>query len=118
MDEAIQSQAVSNKRKVVALFTEALDFDANGTAEVEIEIPDYQGALSVTALAWSATAMGTATSSIIVKDKISIEYYMSSFISVGDSVQNLVNIHFDESLEASEYEITLHTQGGILLSQR
>ncbi len=113
----LEESSVRNKREVVALFTKKLTFDANGTALVSLDIPDYQGALKLIALAWNAEAIGVTQSTLIVKDKISIEYYMPLFLSVGDSVETLLSIDFDKSLDAGNYQIQITTQGGVVVAK-
>ena len=113
--QAIRDDVTTNKRKVVALFTKELEFNKKGIAEVELEIPDYQGALRLMALAWNKQATGSAKSELVVKDAISTEYYMPLFISVGDKVETLLTVDFDETVESGAYEIRLRTEGGIVL---
>ncbi len=113
--QAIRDDVTTNKREVVALFTKELTFNKNGVAEVALEIPDYQGALRLMALAWNKKATGSAEGELIVKDAISIEYYMPLFISVGDKVETLFTIDFDNTIQPGAYEIRVRTQGGIAL---
>jgi uncharacterized protein YfaS (alpha-2-macroglobulin family) len=116
--DALKDKDIPNKRKVVALFSEVLAFDANGMAEVNLSIPDYQGSLKLVAVAWNDKALGVKESTLIVKDDISIEYYMPSFISMGDSVESLIAINFDTSLEAGVYDISLRTTGGLHIDRK
>ncbi len=118
MAQAIRDDVVSNKRKVVALFTKEISFDKNGVAQVELEIPDYQGALRLMAVAWNKNATGSAKSELIVKDKISMEYYMPLFISVGDKVETLLTVDFDTTVEPGSYTIKVATGGGIVLGAK
>ncbi len=115
--EAIRDGVVSNKREVVALFTKVLSFDDKGVAEVELEIPDYQGALKLVALAWNKNATGSAQSELTVKDSISMEYYMPSFISVGDRVETLLTVNFDNTIQEGKYTIKLSPKGGVALDK-
>lgn len=112
-----KDKSIQNKRKVVALFSDVVAFDENGVAEINLSIPDYQGALGLVAVAWNKKALGATQSSIVVKDTISIEYYMPSFISMGDSLETLLIIDFDKSLEAQKYVVDIYTTGGIKLNQ-
>ena len=114
--QAIRNDVISNKREVVALFTKELTLDENGTAEVELDIPDYQGALQLMALAWNKKATGFAKGELIVQDAISIEYYLPSFISVGDEVETLFTVSFDNTVKEGTYDIRVKTKGGVSFS--
>jgi len=112
-----KDKSIKNKRKVVALFTKVLHFDDNKTSkEVSIAIPDYQGALRIVAIAWNKDAVGASQSEIVVKDPISIEYYMPSFMSLGDKAESILTIKMDKTFEAGRYEVNLRSKGGVLVT--
>ena len=105
LEEALQDKPVANKRKIVALFRAPVLFDKDGKAEVTLNIPDYQGALRVMAVAWSKSSVGSEGSEMLVKDPISPEIYMPRFISVGDKATAHLSVDFDTDAEAGKYEI-------------
>ena len=107
---------VSNKRKVVSLLQDSIAFDSQGKATVTFDIPDFQGALRLMAVAWSANAVGQQEGKVIVKDPISSELYMPSFISVGDKAEIILQSRFDTSVEDGIYQFNVKTTGGITLS--
>jgi len=115
--EVPSDKTISNKNKVVALFSAVLKFDKNGVATIPVEIPDYQGALKLMAVAWSKTAVGSTSAEMIIKDPVSSELYLPSFISVGDEASTLLSVDFDATVPAGEYDITLSTQGGVSLDE-
>ncbi|MEA3456891.1 MAG: YARHG domain-containing protein [Campylobacterota bacterium] len=110
LEDAIQDAVTANKRKVVAIMTQALTFDKDGKAEVVFDIPDYQGSLKLMAVAWSENAVGSQSSDMVVKDSISPEIYMPRFLSVGDRVNSLLTVDFDASAEPGKYRITFRNE--------
>lgn len=96
---------ISNKGKVIALMTQELSFDSEGRAEVELDIPDYQGSLKLMAVAWSENAVGSQSGDMVVKDMISPQLYTPKFISVGDKVESLLSVDFDVGVESGQYQI-------------
>ena len=114
---SIAQTAIRNKRKVVALFTKVLTLDNKGEATVSLDIPEYQGALKLMAVVWSRDAVGASSSELLVKDSISTEYYMPSFIAIDDRVETLFTVDFDEVAKAGEYEIVFGTKGGVTLGK-
>jgi uncharacterized protein YfaS (alpha-2-macroglobulin family) len=118
-DEASNTDAmITNKRKIVALFSDKITFDDTGKGEVELDIPDYQGALKLMAVAWSKDAVGAANSELIVQDPLSVELYMPRFIAVGDQAASLLTVDFDKSMAQGVYHIKLSSEGGIALKEK
>ena len=116
--QAIRDDVVTNKSNIVVLFTKELAFDKNGEATVELEIPDYQGALKLMAVAWNQKATGSTQSELLVKDQVSMEYYMPLFISVGDKIETMLTVDFDATVEPGSYTIKVSTGGGVLLGAK
>jgi len=110
LGDTIRDAVVANKRKVVALMTKAILFDADGKAEVTLDIPDYQGSLKLMAVAWSETAVGSQSSDMVVKDNISPEIYMPRFLSVGDRVNSLLTVDFDTGAKPGKYQISFRNE--------
>ncbi len=101
-----QDEPVTNKREVVALMSKKIKLQ-NGKAKVEFDIPNYQGALVLNAVAWSKNSLGETNSSVIVKDPISIELYMPKFLSVGDRARFSMRVSFDKEVPKGEYTIKI-----------
>ncbi|HFD14076.1 MAG TPA: alpha-2-macroglobulin family protein, partial [Epsilonproteobacteria bacterium] len=114
---AIQDAPISNHRKITSLFSDVVHFDSQGMAKVTLEIPDYQGSLTLNAIAWTQKATGSVESHMVIKDRISIAYYRPLFLSVNDTANTLLHINFDNTLESGTYHIKLSTQGGVTLDK-
>ncbi|MGB3455035.1 MAG: alpha-2-macroglobulin, partial [Litorimonas sp.] len=56
----------------------------NGEATVTFEIPDFQGELTVMAVAWSDTKMGSASAPLIVRDPVTAQLALPRFLAPGD----------------------------------
>ena len=100
-----KGEEISNKREVVSIMTRVLKFDKSGEANITVDIPDYQGSLKLMAIAWNKDAIGSTSADMIIKDNISTEIYLPSFISVGDMAKSLLTVDFDENLTLGEYEL-------------
>jgi uncharacterized protein YfaS (alpha-2-macroglobulin family) len=104
---------IKNHHEVVAFFSDVVTFNKEGIAEITVDIPDYQGALKLMAIAWNANAIGSTESSIIVKDSISPEFYRPQFMSVGDKVETLLTLSFDKTLASGLYHVTIAPQDNL-----
>lgn len=70
---------------LVAEFSGLVEVGADGGAVVPIMVPDFNGRVRVTALAWTKTAVGSASKDVIVRDPIVVSTALPRFLAVGDS---------------------------------
>jgi len=118
LEAALRSDVVSNKRRVVALLSHVITFDKQGNATVTMDIPDYQGALKLAAIAWNHTAVGSITGEVLVKDPLSTELYLPRFMGTGDQAMVTLQGSFDETLEKGDYLFTFQPTGGVEIAPR
>lgn len=80
---------------IVSLFQEPVAFDADGKAQVDLKIPDFNGRLRLMALAFNDKHYGSLEQEVTVAAPIVAEIAMPRFLALGDSsllaldVQNL-----------------------------
>ncbi|MGB3626713.1 MAG: alpha-2-macroglobulin [Henriciella sp.] len=96
--------------KTVALFSGLVDVGRNGTARVTFDVPEFNGELRLMAVAWSETGLGSASTSMTVRDPAPAELILPRFLAPGDEALATVSIDnieldggvFTASLDASE----------------
>jgi len=98
--------------QTVALFSGPVEFDRNGTASVDIEVPDFNGELRLMAVAWSDTALGSASQALTVRDPVPAELILPRFLSPGDEAQATLTIDNVEG-ESGEYTALFSSQGPV-----
>jgi len=101
-DSQIEDAKVSNKRVVVAKISKKTEL-INGKAKIDFDIPDFQGALKLQAVAWSKDGFGKASGEVIVKDPVSSELYMPLFLASGDKAQLTFRANFDKEAPKGQY---------------
>ena len=69
-DAGAELQGSPPTQKPLALYSGIVTVGADGTAEVNFDIPDFAGTARVMAVAWSATKLGRATTDVIVRDPV------------------------------------------------
>ena len=100
---------LTNKRiKLVHYWSGLQRIKGNGTAEIEIEIPQFSGNLRVMAVAYKDKAFAGADDNMIVADPIVISAGVPRFLSPGDEMKIPVTISntTDKSSSASVELIT------------
>jgi len=77
----------------VAEFSGIVKVDADGTAKVDFDMPDFNGTVRVMAVAWSADKLGHAQSDVIVRDAVALTASAPRFLTLGDEARLDVALH-------------------------
>ena len=70
--------------KTVALFQGPVALGRDGKAEIELELPDYNGELRLMAVVWSDSGLGAVSRPITVRDDVPAELILPRFMAPGD----------------------------------
>jgi len=97
---------------LVALHSGIVEVDADGKATVTFDMPDFSGTVRVMAMAWTDTAVGHASSDVIVRDPVVVTLSPPRFLRVGDESRLLVEVN-NVGGAAGTYGISLSTGAGI-----
>ncbi len=98
--------------QVVTLFSGVVKVGADGTAQVPLAIPNFDGRLRLLALAWNGTRIGHAESSLAVHDQVRADIALPRFLAPGDRAMieiGLTNL----TAPPGEYQVALTTEGGV-----
>ncbi len=94
--------------KTVSLFSDVVTLDASGRAKIPLDIPDFNGELRLMAVAWSATAVGSAARPLTVRDPVVAELILPRFLAPGDEAQAALNI---DNVEGPAGNYTVRVSG-------
>ena len=81
---SMQTQAPPPTEKLMAWFSGPLTLAADGTATVGIPLPDFNGSVRVMAVVWSATGVGQADTTVLVRDPVVMTATVPAFLAPGD----------------------------------
>ncbi len=70
--------------QVVSLFSGVLRLDAQGRAQVPLQLPAFDGRLRLTAVAWSAQRLGSARADLTVREPVVLLPSLPRFLAAGD----------------------------------
>jgi alpha-2-macroglobulin len=96
--------------KTVALVSEPVKVNADGTAEFRLAIPDFQGSLRLMAIAWSATGVGASETPVIVRDPLVARLQLPRFLAPGDTAETALALD-NVTGPTGTYRITLSAEG-------
>jgi alpha-2-macroglobulin len=94
----------------LALFSGVVKLDDEGKAMVSFDLPAFNGAVRLTAVAWSKGKVGSAEADVTVRDSIVVAATLPRFLNVGDRSQIHVDIDNVEG-EAGGYKLDLDIHG-------
>lgn len=108
------TEALPPNEEAVSLFTGVIETDENGVAEAVFEIPAFNGAVRVMALAWTADKVGNAHTDMKVRDPVVVVGTLPRFLAPGDVTRMRFDLH-NVSAEPGSYTLSVATSGPIAL---
>ncbi len=103
--------------KPVALVTKLVTVDANGDAEVDFDVPQFNGRLRIMAIAFDERAMGSTEGQVTVRNPIVVQPQLPRFIAASDGAMIGVSLH---NMELPETNVRLEwqTTGGLAIASK
>ncbi|MEL6724833.1 MAG: alpha-2-macroglobulin [Pseudomonadota bacterium] len=85
--------------QTVALFSGVVEVGRGGEAEIEFELPEFNGELRLMAVAWSQTGLGAADQSMTIRREAPVDLILPRFLAPGDEAVATVSI---DNIELSD----------------
>lgn len=102
---------------VVSLYSGIIKVGPDGTANVEFELPDFNGTVRIMAVAWSADKLGHAQSDLIVRDAVALTVSAPRFLTLGDEVDLGFDVHNIDGPDGA-YDLALSQKQGDASAER
>ena len=99
-------QGAPTVEEIVSLFSGVVRVGADGKAEVEFQLPDFNGSVRLMAVAWSKGKAGHAAKDVIVRDPVSLTVSGPRFLTLGDEARLDLSLHNVEGPKAS-YQVVV-----------
>lgn len=96
--------------ETVAFFSGIVKVQADGTAQVEFQMPDFNGTVKLMAVAWSQDKLGHATQDVIVRDRLALTASAPRFVTLGDETRIDLAVHNVEG-PATDYAVAVDRIG-------
>ncbi len=93
MDLSSAGNLQKAKVKIVSLFHQPVLFNAQGEAEISLDIPDFNGQLRLMAVAFGETSYGHSEQNIIIAAPLVTQLSMPRFLSANDESQFTLDVH-------------------------
>ncbi|ASY59986.1 alpha-2-macroglobulin family protein [Sinorhizobium sp. CCBAU 05631] len=102
--------------KLVAFFSGPVKLDAEGTAHVRFDIPQFNGTARVMAVAWTKSGVGHAVKDVVVRDPIVVTASLPKFLAPGDRAGLRLDIANTDG-PAGNYQLQVTTNGPATVEQ-
>ena len=86
-DAGPQQSAPPPTEKLMAFFSGPLTVGADGTVEVAVPLPDFNGEVRLMAVVWTAKAVGQAEATMVVRDPVVMTVTAPAFLAPGDQAE-------------------------------
>ena len=90
----------------LALTSGIVTVGPDGTAQVAFELPDFNGTVRLTAVAWSDSRVGASSKDVIVRDAVALTAAAPRFLILGDEARLQLDLHNVEG-PAGDYQVTV-----------
>lgn len=112
-----QARRPTSRTKTAEVILDAVVFDAAGKATLEFTAPEFNGALRISALAYSADHFGKSSNEMKVRAPLVVEVSSPRVMAPGDTAQLTVDLHntLDQAQSFAlkiETDTALSLQGG------
>jgi alpha-2-macroglobulin len=104
-----QGLAVVSTR-TVALFSGPVRVDGSGSAQITLDLPDFEGQLHLMAVAYNRGAVGRGDARLTVRDPVVAELALPRFLAPGDHARLALMLHNTEGA-SGDYHVVLSATG-------
>ncbi len=89
---AIDLQSPPPTEELVSFFSGPLQVAADGRADVQFDVPDFNGTVRLMAVAWSDKSVGQVEKDTIIRDPVVVTASLPRFLAPGDQSHMLLEI--------------------------
>jgi alpha-2-macroglobulin len=91
--EGMSIEGTPPVEETLALFSGIVKAGPDGGAKVELRLPDFNGTVRLSAVAWSADKLGSASKDVIVRDAVALTASAPRFLTLGDDARLELALH-------------------------
>jgi alpha-2-macroglobulin len=99
-------------QKPLALYSGIVTVAADGTADINFDVPEFAGTARVMAIAWTTTKLGRATVDVTIRDPVVLTATLPRFLLNGDRGSMSFDLDNVEGA-AGDYSISVKTSGPV-----
>src|SRR5262249_60586880 len=94
----------------VGLFAGPVQIQRDGTAQITLDVPDFEGQLRLMAVAYNRHAIGHGEQKLIVRDPVIADLSLPRFLAPGDTARLALSLHNTDGPPGS-YHLAINADG-------
>ncbi len=103
----MQRQSPPPTEAVMAAFSGPVTVDENGTAQITLQRPNFNGTIRLMAVAWSDQGVGQAVHDVLARDPVVMSAALPRFLAPGDTSRlQLEFVHAAGAAGAAQLDVT------------
>ncbi|RDJ20778.1 alpha-2-macroglobulin family protein [Bosea caraganae] len=114
-DGAAAVKGEAPTQEPLARYSGVVKVGPDGMAKVDFELPAFNGAVRVMAVAWSAGRTGQASADVVIRDQIVAQATLPRFLAIGDQSRFHLQIDNVEGPPGT-YTVDLDVKGPVLVA--
>ncbi len=91
---------------IVSLYSGIVTVGTDGKVDVPFKLPDFNGTVRVSAVAWTGDRVGSGTKDVLVRDAVALTVSGPRFLTLGDEARLQLDVHNVEG-PAAPYKLTV-----------
>jgi len=111
-DSPGRAAAPAKNIKILSRFSGIVKIDAEGKANIKLDIPEFNGRVRLMAIAWTESRLGATSKAMTIADKVVLMPSLPRFLAHGDEAQITVLV---QNLNGPNGDYQLQLQGDDLL---
>ncbi|MFM2422117.1 MAG: hypothetical protein RL291_647, partial [Pseudomonadota bacterium] len=91
--DAVSAQGSPPVEALLAEFSGIVKVGPDGKAEVKFDLPQFNGTVRLTAVAWTADKVGSGSADTLVRDAVAVTVASPRFLTMGDKARIAFDLH-------------------------
>lgn len=113
-DAGIDTSVSPPREAPLARYSGVVKVGPDGRARISFDIPAFDGAVRVDAIAWTATRVGSASKEVIIRDALVAQATLPRFLNLGDRSRFHVRIDNVEG-PSGDYAVAIEPSGPLVM---
>lgn len=113
--EGMSTNGSPPTEKLVAFFSGIIRLNDAGEANIEFDIPQFNGSVRIIATAWTDKAVGSSETDLIIRDPLVVTASLPKFMAPGDTARLLVEVANTDA-PAGVYNIDFESSDNLVLA--
>lgn len=91
--DSLSSAGAPPVEATLALFSGVVKVGPDGRADVAFDMPQFNGTVRLSAVAWSAEKVGSGSTDVLVRDDVAVTIAAPRFLTLGDKARLGIDLH-------------------------